>query len=143
MESPLSSRTLGKGLSGSALKIIAVIAMTIDHAAWLLFPGFVAEPVPIIMHVIGRITAPVMMFFISEGYRYTRDRKKYLERLLIFAVISHIPYAMFSSFNFIPGIPTTSVIWPLAIGVLALMTDQGDIMPNIKPWQRTALIGIY
>jgi len=116
--------------------------MTIDHVAWILFPGYTVEPVPIIMHVIGRITAPVMMFFISEGYHYTRSRKKYLGRLLIFAVISHVPYTMFSSFNFIPGIPTTSVIWPFAMGVLALMIDQGDILPNIKRWQRTALIWI-
>ena len=142
MESSLSSQTVTKGLSGNALKIIAIIAMTVDHVAWILFPGYTVEPVPIIMHVIGRITAPVMMFFISEGYHYTRSRKKYLGRLLIFAVISHVPYTMFSSFNFIPGIPTTSVIWPFAMGVLALMIDQGDILPNAKRWQRTALIWI-
>jgi hypothetical protein len=142
MEVSLSSRAVKKGLSGNALKITAVIAMTIDHVAWLLFPGFAVKPVPIIMHVIGRITAPVMMFFISEGYHHTRDRRKHLGRLLILAAISHIPYSMFSSFNFIPGIPTTSVIWPFAVGVLALMVDKGDILPNIKPWQRMALIGI-
>jgi hypothetical protein len=142
METSLSSQTVTKGLSGNALKIIAIIAMTIDHVTWLIYPGYPVAPVPIILHVIGRITAPVMMFFISEGYHYTRSRKKYLGRLLIFAVISHVPYTMFSSFNFIPGIPTTSVIWPFAMGVLALMIDQGDILPNAKRWQRTALIWI-
>jgi len=139
MESTLLSK---KGLSGNVLKIIAIIAMTIDHAAWLLYPGFVMGPVAIVMHVIGRITAPVMMFFISEGYHFTRNRKKYLARLLIFAAISYIPYYLFSSFNFIPGIPTTSVMWPFALGVLALMIDQRDILPNTKPWQRMALIGV-
>jgi len=139
METTLSPK---KGLSGNALKIIAIIAMSVDHVAWLLFPGFNMGPVPIIMHVIGRITAPVMMFFISEGYHYTRNRKKYLSRLLIFTAISYIPYSMFSSFNFIPEIPTTSVMWPFALGVLALMIDQGDILPNIKRWQRMALIGV-
>ena len=131
-----------KGLSGNALKIIAIIAMTVDHVTWLLFPGFSLAPVPIVLHVIGRITAPLMMFFISEGYHYTSNRKKYLARLMIFAVVSHVPYTMFSSFNFIPGIPTTSVIWPFALGVLALMIDQGDILPNAKRWQRIVLIGI-
>ncbi len=129
-----------KGLSGNALKIIAIIAMTIDHLTWLLFPGFVEGPIPIILHVIGRITAPVMMFFVSEGYHYTRSRKKYLGRLLLFAAISHVPYSMFSSFNFIPGVPTTSVIWPFAMGVLALMIKNGDILPSVNRWQRTALI---
>ena len=131
-----------KGLSGNSLKIIAIIAMTIDHLAWIIFPGYDMGPVAIIMHVIGRITAPIMMFFISEGYHYTSNRKKYLARLLIFAVISHIPYIMFSDFDFIPGIPTTSVLWPFALGVLALMIDQGDILPNAKRWQRTALVWI-
>ena len=112
--------------------------MTIDHVAWIFFPGYTS--VSIIMHVIGRITAPVMIFFISEGYHYTRSRKKYLVRLLILAVISHVPYTMFSSFDFIPGIPTTSVIWPFAMGVLALMIYHGDILPNTKRWQRTVLI---
>jgi hypothetical protein len=137
MKSALSSK---KGLSGNALKIIAIIAMTIDHLAWIIFPGYTMGPVAIIAHVIGRITAPVMMFFISEGYHYTRSRAKYLTRLLIFAAISHIPYTMFSDFDFIPGIPTTSVIWPFAMGVLALMIDKGDILPNIKRWPRVALI---
>ena len=137
----LTSNTL-KGLSGNTLKIIAIIAMTIDHLAWIMFPGNTMGPIAITMHVIGRITAPVMMFFITEGYRFTHNRKKYLARLLIFAAISHIPYTMFSDFNFIPGIPTTSVMWPFALGVLALMIDNGDILSNAKRWQRMALIGI-
>ena len=131
-----------KGLSGNALKIIAIIAMTIDHMAWIIFPGYDMRPVVIVMHVIGRITAPVMMFLISEGYHYTSNRTKYLMRLLIFAAISHIPYTMFSDFDFIPGIPTTSVMWPFALGVLALMIDQGDILPNAKRWQRTVLVWV-
>ena len=141
MESSLSSQLVKKGLSGNALKIIAIIAMTIDHVAWVLFPGFEMAPLTIVMHVIGRITAPIMMFFIAEGYHYTSNRKKYLSRLLIFAAISHIPYTMFSDFDFIPGIRTTSILWPFAMGVLALMIDQGDILPTTKRWQRTVLIG--
>ena len=114
--------------------------MTIDHIAWVLYPGYDVAPLTIILHIIGRITAPIMMFFIAEGYHYTHDRKKYFGRLLLFAVISHYPYSLFSDFDFIPGIPTTSVMWPFALGVLALMVDNGDILPNSKPWQRTMLI---
>ncbi|MDR1619901.1 MAG: conjugal transfer protein TraX [Clostridiales bacterium] len=140
MKSSLSFQTVKKGLSGNALKVIAVIAMTVDHLAWIIFPGYTMGPPAITMHIIGRITAPVMMFFVSEGYHFTHNRKKYLARLLLFAVLSHIPYTMFSDFDFIPGIPTTSVIWPFAMGVLALMIDKGDILPNTKRWQRMALI---
>ena len=141
MESSLSSQTVKKGLSGNALKIIAIVAMTLAHVSWVLFPGFPLEVIPLSMHIIGHLTAPIMMFFIVEGYHYTRNRKKYLLRLLIFALISHIPWTlMFSNFVVIPGIPSTSIIWPFAMGLLALMIDQKDIFPNIKKWLRTVLI---
>jgi hypothetical protein len=142
MSKPASFQTVNRGLSGNALKIVAIIAMTIDHLAWVFYPGFDMAPTTIIMHVIGRITAPVMMFFVSEGYHYTHNRNKYLARLLLFAAISQIPYLMFSDFVIIPGIPTMNVIWPFAMGVLALMIDQGDILPDIKRWQRTVLTWI-
>ena len=54
-------------LDANQLKLIAIVAMTVDHIAWLLFPGYAAGAVPIVMHIIGRITCPVMCFFIAEG----------------------------------------------------------------------------
>ena len=50
---------------GTQLKYIAIIAMTIDHLAWLLYPGLVKEPIPVIMHIVGRLTAPIMWYFIA------------------------------------------------------------------------------
>lgn len=47
-------------LNVNHLKLIAIIAMTIDHIADVLFPGFPAEPLPVVMHLIGRLTAPIM-----------------------------------------------------------------------------------
>lgn len=64
------------GLDSNALKLIAIAAMTADHIAWLLFPGYPTDPLPIILHIIGRLTCPIMCFFIAEGYHYTRDIKK-------------------------------------------------------------------
>ena len=40
---------------GTQLKYIAIIAMTIDHLAWLLYPGLVKEPIPVLMHIVGRL----------------------------------------------------------------------------------------
>lgn len=68
--------------------------MTIDHATDLLYPSFPAQPIPIALHIIGRLTAPIMWFFISEGYHYTHNIKKYLLRLGIFAVISHMLWVL-------------------------------------------------
>ena len=47
MKSVSTSPLFRKGLSSNALKIVAIIAMTIDHVTWLLFPGYPIEPLPI------------------------------------------------------------------------------------------------
>lgn len=84
-------KTKIKGITASDLKYIAILAMLIDHAAYLFVP--VDTPLYMIMRFIGRITAPVMCFFISEGYHHTRNLKKYFGRMAVFAVISHFAYA--------------------------------------------------
>ncbi len=111
-------------LNANTLKVIAIIAMTIDHFTDIFYPGFPSEPTPIALHFIGRLTAPIMWFFVCEGYHYTKNAKKYLQRLGIFAIISHFAYC----FGF--GIPLnpfvggifnrTSVMYPLFIAVLVL-----------------------
>ena len=88
-----------KCLNSNALKIVAIIAMTIDHLAWLIFPSYDTSFLPVLMHIIGRITCPIMCFFIAEGYYHTKNLKKYILRLFIFALISHVPY-MLQSTNF-------------------------------------------
>ena len=63
-------------LDSNMLKLIAIIAMTIDHLAWFLYPGYSTEIIPILLHLIGRITCPIMCYFIAEGYHYTKDINK-------------------------------------------------------------------
>lgn len=65
-----------KGLNGNALKIIAAITMFIDHVGMILFPQ------EKIFRMIGRIAFPIFAFFIAEGCRYTRNKKKYLGLIL-------------------------------------------------------------
>ncbi len=59
-----------KGLSGNALKVIAIVAMTIDHLAWVGIETYeqAETPVQIFLHCIGRLTAPMMIFFVTDGY---------------------------------------------------------------------------
>lgn len=124
------------------LKLIAIIAMTIDHAADLIFPGFTADPMSIVMHLIGRLTAPIMWFFICEGYYYTRNIKKYMLRMFVFAVISHFAYCFAFGINPIPfsdGILNqTSVIYPLFIAVVVLWLRNGN--PNMNKWLKEIII---
>lgn len=113
-----------KKLSADHLKIIAIVAMTVDHATDLIYPGFPAQPLPVALHILGRLTAPIMWFFIAEGYHYTHDVKKYMLRLGAFAVVSHFAYCFAFGNSFIPfktGIfNQTSVMYPLFIAVLVL-----------------------
>lgn len=62
-------------LSGNALKVIAIIAMTIDHIAWMGIEEYSQAEVPlqIFLHCIGRLTAPIMFYFAAEGYHHTHD----------------------------------------------------------------------
>lgn len=111
-------------LNANQLKLIAIIAMTIDHIADLFYPVFPAQPLPITLHLIGRLTAPIMWFFVCEGFHYTRNAKKYMLRMFIFVVISHFAYCFAFGINPIPfstGIfNQTSVMYPLFISVVIL-----------------------
>lgn len=82
-----------KGLTREQLKLLAIIAMVVDHTAW----GFVdfMSPLGQIMHIFGRFTMPIMCFFVAEGYRHTKDLKRYVYRMISFALISVIPFYIF------------------------------------------------
>lgn len=137
-----------KGLNSNALKTIAVIAMTVDHIAWLLFPNYPHEFLPVILHIIGRLTCPIMCYFIAEGYHYTRDVRKYTVRLFVFALISHFAYIFASADyvdikSFIPFyygniLNQTSVIWSLAWGLVMLRIANSKKIQ--KQWVKTLLV---
>ena len=111
-----------KGLNSNQLKIIAIIAMTIDHLNKTLLVSTVHGTLNDILRIIGRITIPIMCFFISEGYFHTKSKKRYIGRLFIFSIISHIPYCLAFNHSIIPKsiFLETSVIWSLLWGLIAL-----------------------
>lgn len=89
-------------LNANHLKLIAITAMTIDHVSDLIYPGFPAEQGAMALHIVGRLAAPIMWFFVCEGYYYTHDVKRYLLRMGSFAVISHFAYCFAFGINPIP-----------------------------------------
>ena len=105
---PLSFR-----LSGSALKIIAVLSMVIDHCAYF----FIEHGTPLygVMRCFGRIAFPVFAFLIAEGFAHTRNRTRYFLTLLGFAFISEIPWFLLNGAD-----GTHNVMFTLALGVVAL-----------------------
>lgn len=74
------------------LKLIAIIAMTVDHVGAVFFKNANVW-LYLFMRSVGAITFPIMAYMISQGYIYTRNLKKYKMRLVWFAVLSMIPYA--------------------------------------------------
>lgn len=81
------------GLSRDALKLIAILAMTLDHIAWAFVPT--ASYKGQILHFFGRLTVVIMTLFISEGFIHTKNFNRYLGRLLVFAVITQPIYIFY------------------------------------------------
>lgn len=109
-----------KKLNAFQLKMIAIIAMLINHTghvfekvwnppAWALFYLFV-----------GLLTFPIMAFLIVDGFYYTRNRWKYAGRLGIFSLLSFVPfhYAFSSSLPMWVG---NNIMFTLMMGVIMMM----------------------
>lgn len=99
--------------SGSALKIIAVLSMVTDHCAYYLLDGntWAYE----VMRCFGRVAFPVFAFLVAEGFAHTRNRMRYFLSLLLFAVISEVPWYLLNGAD-----GTHNVMFTLALGVAAL-----------------------
>lgn len=132
-------------LNSNQLKLIALAAMTVDHFTSVIFPDYPTGPLILLLHIIGRIAAPIMWFFIAEGFHYTRNFGKYASRLFLFAIVSHFAYNFAFGIPFIPFQTSvfnqTSVIWALAWGLVALKIDTSE-NPRLKPWMKTVAISL-
>ncbi len=135
-----------KLLSADVIKYIAAAAMLIDHIAWC-FVDTYSVPGQI-MHTIGRITAPIMCYFIACGYHYTRNVKKYLLRLGIFAVISYIPFVYMETGALPFGVgeggiwfnPMQSVIYTLFLGLCALIAVHSENTSKPIRWLTVGIL---
>lgn len=112
MDSNLQQTKSG-GISASTLKFIAIIGMSMDHTG-IVFGDYMPLWAKIMLFAFGGLTFPTMAYLLVEGYRHTSDFKRYALRLLVFALISVLPFmwAMHS-----PGL---NVIFTLLLGLLTL-----------------------
>lgn len=122
---PCAARTRGapdgrKRLTSFALKIVAIVGMTANHAAYL-FDGHLPFAAQCALFAVGGLTFPVMAFLLTEGYRHTSDIRRYALRLGVFALVSQIPYGLFLAHN-------GNVLFTLLIGLGVLWAD--DHAPN-------------
>lgn len=98
-------------LNGFHLKLIAICTMFIDHMGHTLFPGVMW------LRCIGRVAFPIFCFLIAEGCVYTHDRKKYALRLLVFALLSEIPFNLMTG-GWVWNPYDQNVLWTLLAGAL-------------------------
>lgn len=102
------------GITANMLKILAVIFMVFDHLWATIVSGNDW------MTYIGRLTFPIFAFLISEGFIHTSNVRKYIFRLLGFALISEIPFNLFYGGSwFYPY--HQNVMFTLLLGLLGIV----------------------
>ncbi len=153
-----------KGISGSTIKIIAIIAMLIDHTGAVIIERlliqlglnnlntadlqemmvFMTENGNILLlhtimrSVIGRIGFPIFCFLLVEGFIHTRNVTKYAFRLLAFALISEIPFDLgFNGKLFYWGYQ--NVFFTLFIGLLVMIAYRAIEGLNTKKFIKVIL----
>lgn len=90
------------------LKILALGSMIVDHTGFFLGnSSLVSSDVYNLMRAVGRIAFPIYAFLLVNGFQKTSNRQRYLSRLILFAVLSQIPFTMtFSLINYGYGAPS-------------------------------------
>lgn len=119
------SNLKAKGISADTLKWIAMITMFIDHVGAVVLEYIPQFELPAVnaayyvMRYIGRLAFPLFCFLLVEGYHHTSNRMRYLRDLLIFGLISEIPFEI--CFMSEPGNGFHNIFWTLALGLGVLM----------------------
>lgn len=119
-------------LSGSGLKILAMVTMVIDHVD-LVFLRYQSEFITplctlggknitayFLLRCVGRLSFPLFAFLLVEGFQHTSNRRKYARNLLVFAFVSEIPFDLMR-FGEISALEQ-NVFFTLFLGILALFT---------------------
>ncbi len=102
------------------LKIIACLTMFLSHLAqsYLLYIlGYIR--IADLSMLIGRVAMPIYCFMVAQGMVLTKDKKSYLKRLFIFALVSEIPYDL-AFRNTIFEYYNQNVIFTLFLGALLI-----------------------
>lgn len=133
-----------KGITGSTLKMVAMLTMLVDHiAATIIYRSIRHEmmisgavtleqqyeyinghigiyAVYMIMRIIGRMAFPIFCFLLVEGFLYTKSKKKYAYRLGMFALVSEIPFDLATN-GALCSFEGQNVFFTLLLGLLAMM----------------------
>ncbi len=142
-----------RGLTGSTLKIIAVVSMLIDHTFYAIFDKvYIGKKLPmpglyfqdgclncehwifglerLMRSTIGRIAFPIFCFLLVQGFMHTSSRDKYKARLFAFALLSEIPFNLAFRDRLIFG--ASNVFFTLLLGLVSLEMIEKDWHPVFR-----------
>lgn len=140
-------------MNSKKLKIIAVIAMLVDHlicqyygpdffclrdiaemslqdyfinypAIWD-FANAAIKTLTFLVISVGRMAAVLFFFLLANGYQHTHSVKRYITRLLIFGALAQIPYTLFDEGQLIPLTQMRfNIMFTLAAALFALWCSE-------------------
>ena len=127
-------------LDATTLKILAMVLMAGDHA-YMILP--IQSRIPMYL---GRLAFPIFAFQIAEGYARTKDFKRYFKRMLLFAVLSEVPFDLMAYGTvFYPF--HQNVLWTFCIALLMLrMIDHAyrkeGVVRHAAAWLMFGALGL-
>lgn len=116
-------------MSSFVIKLIAIVTMFCDHFGDAILGRFS------VLNIIGRIAFPLFCFQIVIGYKHSKNINKYIMRLLLFGIISQIPFSLFT-YSYVGRFDLLNVYFTLAFGLLAVYVL--DVLPK-----KYKLIGVF
>lgn len=108
-------------ISSFTLKVLAIIFMCCDHIGKCFFPSFFP------LYCLGVCSFPLFAFQLVQGYIHTHNLKRYFIRLLIFALVSQVPFMLALS-TFVPNFFVLNIFFTLILGLLSIFIY--DKCPN-------------
>lgn len=112
------------------LKLIAIISMAVDHVGAILYPDI------IVFRIIGRLAFPIFAFLLVEGFFNTKSVSKYALRLLVFALISEVPFDIAFTGKILE-FTHQNVMFTLLLGLIVVY-----LCEKYKKWFHRILVGI-
>lgn len=117
-------------MSSFSLRLLALTLMAADHAALALFPALG------VLRLTGRASFPLYCFLLSQGYAHTHNVRAYACRLLLFAVLSEIPFDLLIFGRLVSG-EEQNALFALLLGLLTLFA--ADALQG-RPFEQAAAV---
>ena len=147
------------GLTGSSLKLLAVLSMLLDHIGAVVIENGILHGwdeeqflliletergsfwmgVDMVLRTAGRLAFPIFCFLLVEGFLHTRNVKRYTALMFVFALISEIPFDLAARNRFF-DMDYQSVYVTLLLGLIMMscLKRWGDVF-----WKRAALVAVF